>query len=373
MAPWNGTAVACADVQACRANMVEGDLDGLAAVTCQRLREHPGQWPAGAFCVCERFRYGPTCTELDSGAHVQAAFDSSVGCVAALLALWISRTRHEVALYQRSVRQHGHNTRSQTPVLRVLEIGCWLMCAQMFGYALRTAVPEPPGGFYAVKFVSKICEGASGGLFVGAALLMVSTFYHVVEQGPAEMPSGTHKPYSVIVERLAWVVTAVFLVAVTVTSMLSLFTLLNAFQLVAVGITGALYVRVQGRIATMIHLAQESETMGVNDRLKLALRRAQVMYWRARRFTLTYLLLVILQLTVGQGVTLRIDEPVVFVVNRTLTSLLYPTILTFVVSATLYLGGASREWAKRLNAVTALASATKTTTQALASAETTTK
>jgi hypothetical protein len=129
---------------------------------------------------------------------------------------------------------------------------------------------------------------------------MVSTFYHVLEQCPAEMPRATHAPYSVVVERLTWVVSAFIFVTVTVLSMLSM-TLLNAFDLLVVGITGLLYVRVQGRIATMIHLAQEINPKGGNDRLELALRRAQVMYWRTRRFTLTFLLLVMLQLRWARG------------------------------------------------------------------------
>lgn len=113
---------------------VRGDLDGLAAVTCERLRAHPGQWSTGSFCVCERIGYGETCTELDLGAHVQAAFDSSAGCAAAPIALWIARTRLDVDLYQRSVqRQHGHHQRLPTSVLHVLEAGCWIMCAQMLG------------------------------------------------------------------------------------------------------------------------------------------------------------------------------------------------------------------------------------------------
>jgi hypothetical protein len=113
---------------------VRGDLDGLATVTCERLRAQPGQWSTGSFCVCEHIGYGETCTELDLGAHVQAAFDSSAGCAAAPIALWIARTRLDVDLYQRSVqRQHGHHQRLPTSVLHELEAGCWIMCAQMLG------------------------------------------------------------------------------------------------------------------------------------------------------------------------------------------------------------------------------------------------
>lgn len=91
--------------------------------------------------------------------------------------------------------------------------------------------------------------------------------------------------------------------------MLSLNAPLNVFNLLAVGVTGTFYVRVEGRIAKVIYEAQTGVAVSGGDPLSLALRRAQVMYWRARRFTLSFLALVVLQLTAGQGVRLRSTSP----------------------------------------------------------------
>jgi hypothetical protein len=64
-------------------------------------------------------------------------------------------------------------------------------------------------------------------------LLMVSTFHSVVEWGAAEQPRDARKPYSVKVERLAWVAGTILPVCVSTASIVSLNALLNVFNLLS--------------------------------------------------------------------------------------------------------------------------------------------
>ena len=256
MAPWNGSALDCSagGLALCLDRMG----DDTAPAACVAFRGAPGLFPAGTYCVCEIWRFGPGCAEIDIGGLYQAGFYFVLTLVGGLwLFWWVRETRLRVWLYIAGQRQHGGAAQSWQAVrsLLLLQLSVASMCVWSSTYVLTLVVADPPVlGYSAMRALSKGAQGVWTGTLTGTTFTAASLSYEVIERGAVLSAPGpaARAPMSVVIVRTSMVFTLVVIMCVAVAAVKSLVIAENASLLLATTVTGTLYVKAQGEIRALI-------------------------------------------------------------------------------------------------------------------------
>jgi hypothetical protein len=349
MAPWNASALDCSEGGL--ALCLDAMENSMAPAACVSFKDTPGFFPAGTYCVCEMFRFGPACDQIDTAGLFQAGWYMLLAAMSFPMVLRVRQARQLVWRYilkQPDASQGLSTLRS----LLFLQLGFASMCAWSFTYVLILVIPNPPLGFRTLRAISKCAAGMLTGFISGGSFVAVSVSYQVIERERAQDTpenSAGRVPLSVVILRTSTLFTLTVTACLSLTATMNLVIAENAVMLLALAGTVIFYVDAQGKIITLIkrYAEQEQSGHGHNKPFQLALQRSARVYRQASRSFVSFGCLVVFQLAVGRGIKVRLgDSSGVFGFCRVAASVAPLCPFYFAMSLVRFLDGAAREASK---------------------------